>query len=363
MFEEEGFEIRPDYDRVNTIAAELEDSRACDATILLTHGDASVIATGLGDGSVIDLVLGGHTHKSILGETPWDMIYLEPSAKASAYTYAELWFTLEEESVRFERVANAHVVTVTDNISQLYDLPKNEEELDPQVFALSETAISAAESVNKEIGYITVDAVKYLNGQDNDGRDSTCGNWMASITARAVGADVGFINVGGIRTDLKIPKGQDRRYITAADLSAVFPFKNLIYCYEITYEDLLELLEYAVTGSGASLLSQMTGITCYYKDNKVESIVTDGGEAIYENGTWTVDPKETIRIALSEFIATTDRKEKDMSNPLISWNETDRLISTDVTDVEGALTVLTEEAAENDGYLYIDEGKHFVSLD
>lgn len=54
--------------------------------------------------------------------------------------------------------------------------------------------------------------------------------------------------------------------MTLSDLYTLFPFSNRIYCFELTYEELLKLLDYAMTESGAGLFSLMTGIDCYYTE-------------------------------------------------------------------------------------------------
>ena len=67
-----------------------------DATILLTHQEAGQGARGLGDNTVIDLVLGGHTHQSVNGTTDGDLRYMEPSCYGKAYAYSELAFQIED---------------------------------------------------------------------------------------------------------------------------------------------------------------------------------------------------------------------------------------------------------------------------
>ena len=68
-FSELGYEIREDYDALNELAASLESSGACYATILLSHAEAQPVANSLGANTVIDLVLGGHTHYNKVGKT------------------------------------------------------------------------------------------------------------------------------------------------------------------------------------------------------------------------------------------------------------------------------------------------------
>ena len=50
-----------------------------------------------------------------------------------------------------------------------------------------------------------------------------------------------------------------------------------------------------------------------------------------------------------------------MSNPLVAWGKTDRLISNDIVDVEGAFKVLDEESVENNWALTVNRTPYFVS--
>ncbi|MBR3036207.1 MAG: 5'-nucleotidase C-terminal domain-containing protein [Lachnospiraceae bacterium] len=182
---------------------------------------------------------------------------------------------------------------------------------------------------------------------------------MASIIARAVGAEVGFVNSGGIRTDLVITSGW-RRLLTVSDIYTMFPFNNRLYCYELTYEDFLTLLRYALTESGGSLLSRMTGIECYYIGEEVQAIVRDG-KAIYADNEWQGGWKDRkIRVGVSEFVATSNRVAGTMQNPLVAWSKTSRLISSDLIDAEGAFQVLDAESEANHWELSVDKTAYFV---
>ncbi len=44
----------------------------------------------------------------------------------------------------------------------------------------------------------------------------------------------------------------------------MYPFDNTIYLYELTYDEFITVLSYAMTEEGSGLLTNMTGIDCYY---------------------------------------------------------------------------------------------------
>jgi 5'-nucleotidase len=99
----------------------------------------------------------------------------------------------------------------------------------------------------------------YLDGVRENVRtkETNLGNLSADAARAATGADVAFVNGGGIRED--IPIGD----ITKGKVAAIFPFGNIIQVKKITGEDLLAMLEVSVKGypaaNGAFL--QVSGLT------------------------------------------------------------------------------------------------------
>lgn len=70
-------------------------------------------------------------------------------------------------------------------------------------------------------------------------RETAIGNFCADAYRAVSGADIAFLNGGGIRADL--PSGD----ITYADLIAVNPFGNTLCMVEITGRDIADALEFA----------------------------------------------------------------------------------------------------------------------
>ena len=358
QFVKKGYSINEDFDSLNALAADLETNQGCNATILLAHEDASSIASSVGENSVIDLVLGGHTHRNSSGKTSWGLTYLEPSGNAKAYCTADMAFSVNDDnSVSFEGVQNPFVVSTAQVTDQMTKEDANVGELDPDLVDLTDQVIDELDDILYEtVGYITRSAYRdeYLAGSGN--RASTYGNWVTSINRRNCQADVAFVNSGGMRTDMVIEEGQDRRYVTVGDIYNMFPFGNYMYTYLLTYEDLLEALNYSLTSLGKGLLSCMTGVKCYYTDQTVNAIVAPDGTLAYHAGVWTDGWKDQlITVVVDEYIATTNRVSDNMSNPFVAWNETDRLVDTFNIDNQGALRVLREESAAHDGLLSFDD--------
>ena len=363
QFSDLGYVIKPEYDYVNALARDLEADGRCDATILLTHDSPIDVAEGLGEDTPIDLLLGGHIHKAINGKTAQGLRYMEPSFAGKAYAYAELTFDCPQDQLVFRGVTNARICLTRTDEDKLMNSPANADELDAPIVQLTDEVVRAvSDFLSSEVGYITEPILRYEELPNSRERTSVFGNWVASIFARAVAADVGFMNSGGLRLDLSIDPDETKRTITLADLYKMFPSENIVCCYELTCEELLTALEYALTPAGDILLTDMVGVDCYFTDAGINALVTPKGEAIYVNGEWKEGWKDRkLRVALNEYIATTNRKRGDeMSNPFVAWYDTPRLIENSEADIDSAIRVLVREAAQNGGLLTADRAAHYI---
>ncbi len=363
MFTGAGYEIREDYGQLSALAETLKQEEKCDAVILLTHADAIRIAEQLPPDCAVEMVLGGHIHKSDLGENDYGIPYATPAGLGSAYCYAELVFEPDENGAPvLQKISGLRPVAADADRRKLYAGENNKDELNEKITAISDIAIGQLGDVlNRTIGYITVSSQRYAFFPESGERASTGGNWYTSLIARAAGAEVAFVNQHGMRTDLMIPAGQSRRDVTISDIYTMFPFNNKLYLFDITYEELLQVLEYSLTESGSSLFSTLTGIDCYYSDRTVNAIVKDG-ETYYENGVWLGNhDKDRVLVAASDYVCTTNRRDSGLNNPLWLWKNTEKLIDDEIADVDSVLKVLREEAAESGGELHIDTEPHFIN--
>ena len=93
----------------------------------------------------------------------------------------------------------------------------------------------------KETKKIAVDATKVTHTSDDEN------------------ADVDFVNSSGVRTYFTLG-GESQRNITRANVYEMFPFDNLVYVFELTYEDLLSVFKYSMTstGKGSGLMAGRT---------------------------------------------------------------------------------------------------------
>ena len=360
-FTGKGYSIREDYSIADELAATLESSGQCDATVLLIHGAADNAAGKLGEDSAIDLVLGGHSHQTMTGTSGTGIAYLQGGRYGEHFASASLKFSTDGTDVAFDGIVRSKISPVDSNRDRHAKAGQNAEDLEEDILAVSDYALEAtAEQTREVLGYITVSADTYTIA-GSAGRACTMANWMCDIIRRIGDADVAFVNGGGVRTIITLD-GQARKDITVANVYEMFPFANTTYVYSITYPELLKVLEYSLTDSGASLFTGMTGINCYFKGYSVTMLSKDG-EIIYQNGVWADDwGKRKLKLAVSEYLATNQRVDNytKLKNPLLEWNETSRLLSNDLIDNENAVRVLREEAAASGGHLFIDTATHFL---
>ena len=364
-----GFSVKEDYSIVSDLAARLEEAGECDATVLLTHCAAPEAANGLGRESAVDLVLGGHSHRTLSGRTDWGLPYLQGGRYCEHYAQAYLRFTVDGQgNVSFWKVDDLRTPAV-DASRDLHASPgQNSADLSEAIMAVSDEAIArSSDKLGEVIGYINVDATSYYI-PGSDGRAAVISNWMCDILRRIGQADVAFVNSGGVRTSISLD-GHPKRNITVANVYEMFPFDNLTYVYDLTYEELLKVFEYSMTSGGLALFSRVTGIDCAFTRTDYESYsvyavksLSKDGTVIYSDGRWTSGwASRPVRLAVSEYLATSERTDyyTGIPNPLIEWNGTSRLIANSLIDNENAVRVLESEADASGGLLYIDTEPHF----
>ena len=337
------FMISGSVSATESLAKSLKNSGQADAAILLAHEDAAELAGKLSSSSDFDLVCGGHSHFGQSGKSG-RTTYVQPGSQAIAYAYAQLSF----DSSKNVSVSNASVESVTNDKAHTYDTTANAAYLAPDVLELSHYYIDGVnEALTTELGYITTSVTGDAIGGNS--QSSTAGNWMTDLANRATGSKVSFTNTGGIRTSFYVNGG--KRTITKGDIYTIAPFGNLLYVYEVTYAQLLELLEY---GTYSGLKLRMSGIDCYYSGRSVTALVEDG-VCIYKDGKWLNGMQtEKIRVSANEFIATSS------GTPFYELNST-CLIDHTMVDNKSFIRVLEQERDNGDGFLYVDPNPHYIN--
>jgi 2',3'-cyclic-nucleotide 2'-phosphodiesterase (5'-nucleotidase family) len=183
VFKDCGFEIREDFDLLNTLARKLKKTEDCDAVILLSHSDVNDILPHLDSESNVDLILGGHMHVSDFGIAENGISYIQPIGNCEGMGYTELIFGTDASGKAvFLKTTEPTVVICPETEMVSEDGNENIELLDPELKRISDAALDSLQAVmGREIGRISVDVLNddYLEGSGN--RSSTGGRLMRML--------------------------------------------------------------------------------------------------------------------------------------------------------------------------------------
>lgn len=173
----------------------------------------------------INAVLDGHSHTVIDSET-----YLNKNGEE---------VILSQTGSKF---ANIGHLTINTDGSITTELISNYEEQDETVSEyIDSIKENSASLLNKVLAHSDIE----LSTKNADGirivrsRETSIGNFCTDAYRFVTGADIAFVNGGGVRKTL--PKGD----ITYADLINVHPFGNTVSCKKVTGQQILDALEHS----------------------------------------------------------------------------------------------------------------------
>ncbi len=183
---------------------------------------------------------------------------------------------------------------------------------DPTVTPIVAAATAAASQLGSaKVGDITADfnRARQTSGAENRGGESTLGNFVADAqlqATQAAGAEIAFMNPGGLRTDMKFassgPTDPDGN-LTFKEAAAVQPFANTLVTMKLTGAQLKQVLEEQWQPSAASRpflrLGVSKGLNYTYDPTAVAgSRITH----MFLNGV-EITPGESRTVAVNSFLA------------------------------------------------------------
>lgn len=347
------YEIREsDLTDLETQAKTLEQNGDADICVLLSHASAAGMSARLAGDTAFDMVLGGHTHVDAAknsSETT-GVPYVQTKNQVYSYGYADLCISTSGD-VTVEKAANETVYSSTTK-ANLYNTEVNAANLDSEVIKISDIAVEeVAPVMNVQLGTITEQVTK--GAIDGNSYSSTAGNFMTELMNAATGAKVSFTNGGGIRTEFTFDT--PTRMLTAGDVYTIAPFCNLLPTFNLTYDELIDLIEYAV-GSGSSLALRMGGATAYYKNGQVTTLFV-GDKLVYDNGEYQEGyaADDTIVVCTNEYVATS------AGTPFVSKTSIEASKGESaLIDNESYIAALKNEAERNSGEIYINTNATLV---
>ncbi|MFB6668130.1 bifunctional metallophosphatase/5'-nucleotidase [Streptomyces parvus] len=317
-----GLKFHDEVETINKYAREL-DRKGVKSIVALIHEGGAPASTsynydcdspGAGDGisgPIVDIAKGitpkvdalvtGHTHQAYVCTVP------DPSGKPRMVTSASSFGKLyTDTTLTYDRRTNDIVRTSVKSANHVVtrDQPKA-----PDMTRLIDRWNKlAAPIANKPQGWISAD----INGRGSTAPEKPLGNVIADAQLEGLapadkgGAEVAFMNPGGIRADLvhKASGSEGDGVVTYGEAFTVQPFTNMMNVVDLTGAQLVTALQQQVSGPNAAspkILQVSRGLTYTLDltksgaDRVVAGTIKLNGEAI--------DPARTYRVAMNEFLA------------------------------------------------------------
>ena len=265
----EMFEIKEDLAEFSKRVKEINIAEKPDATIVVAHCAADVVANALDPNDVL-LVMGGQTHKGVTGTADNGIFYMQAESEAQGYAHATLVFKTDG-TVKVEYLTYVSIVDVPE---ALYENSSNAENFDQDVLAISHAALDTiADQMNEALGYIdtSVEREGYISGPT-----TTAGNFITSLMleyTKSNGVVAAFHSGGGIGKDLVVTES-GMYQISAADIYAMTNLNYSLMIYELTAQELAQQI--AKGFANVEYGGQMSGFTFEYKNNGTDT------EPVYE---------------------------------------------------------------------------------
>ncbi|APS20675.1 MULTISPECIES: bifunctional metallophosphatase/5'-nucleotidase [Streptomyces] len=317
-----GLKFHDEVETINKYAREL-DRKGVKSIVALIHEGGAPASTsynydcdspGAGDGisgPIVDIAKGitpkvdalvtGHTHQAYVCTVP------DPSGKPRMVTSASSFGKLyTDTTLTYDRRTNDIVRTSVKSANHVVtrDQPKA-----PDMTRLIDRWNKlAAPIANKPQGWISAD----INGRGSTAPEKPLGNVIADAQLEGLapadkgGAEVAFMNPGGIRADLvhKASGSEGDGVVTYGEAFTVQPFTNMMNVVDLTGAQLVTALQQQVSGpneASPKILQVSKGLTYTLDLTKsgADRVVAD---TIKLNGE-AIDPARTYRVAMNEFLA------------------------------------------------------------
>ncbi|WP_230416021.1 ExeM/NucH family extracellular endonuclease [Micromonospora tarapacensis] len=311
-----GLTFRDPVVEANLVAGQLKDGNPdngeADVVVLLAHEGAAtehidspealandpVFGKFTRADATVDVIFSGHTHQPYAFEVPVPGTdKLRPIVQAEDYGKR-----LGKVTLTFDPEAGA-VTSADASLVDVVGAPQ-----DPAVAEIVAMAKErAAELGQQQLGEITADIRRaYTDGNEDRGKESVLGNFIADVQLAGTsdagrgGAQIAFMNPGGLRADLLY--GTDGT-VTYAEAFAVQPFANDMITRTYTGAQIKQVLEEQWQPAGASRpvlwLGVSDGFSYTYdpqaaQGSRITSMQLDGTP---------IEPAGSYRVTVNSFLA------------------------------------------------------------
>ncbi|MGW3833527.1 bifunctional metallophosphatase/5'-nucleotidase [Streptomyces microflavus] len=317
-----GLKFHDEVETINKYAREL-DRKGVKSIVALIHEGGAPASTsynydcdspGAGDGisgPIVDIAKGitpkvdalvtGHTHQAYVCTVP------DPAGKPRMVTSASSFGKLyTDTTLTYDRRTNDIVRTSVKSANHV--VTRDQPKATDMTRLIERWNKLAAPIANRPQGWISAD----INGRGSTAPEKPLGNVIADAQLEGLapadkgGAEVAFMNPGGIRADLvhKASGSEGDGIVTYGEAFTVQPFTNMMNVVDLTGAQLVTALQQQVSGSNEAspkILQVSKGLTYTLDLTKTGAarVVTD---TIKLNGA-AIDPAKTYRVAMNEFLA------------------------------------------------------------
>ncbi|MFJ8742283.1 bifunctional metallophosphatase/5'-nucleotidase [Embleya sp. NPDC127516] len=257
------------------------------------------IAKGLDP--AIDMVVTGHTHQAYSCNIPDPAG--NPRMVTSASSFGKVYTKIDATYDKRTRDIVRTSVKATNTVVRR-DTPKA-----PDLTSLlADWQKLAAPVSNRSIGYISGD----IRGRGATTPESPLGDVIADAQLEATapadkgGAQIAFMNPGGIRSDLQYAAAgsEGNGVVTYGEAFTVQPFTNMMQTLDLKGQAVLDLLAQQYTGGNAAspkVLQISKGLT-YTTDRSQTGAAKIVAGSVKLNGV-PIDPAATYKVSANEFLA------------------------------------------------------------
>lgn len=320
----EGWDFRDEAETANALVPILKEKYGVDAIVVLLHEGGSqtpppggidacagisgpIVAINDALDPAIDVMITGHTH------LPYNCVLTDPAGQprivTSAYSFGRV---VTEVDLVLDKRTNDVRRDLSNSTNHLVD--RTTLTPDPAITAvIAKWQPLFDVSGNTPVGTITENIVRGGNPPGSDrGVESPAGNLVADAqlwATSANGAQIAFMNPGGVRSDLTYPQssGEGDGVVTFGEAFTFQPFGNTLVTFPMTGAQIIDVLEEQCQPAGASRPFLALGVSSGFTYDLSRTIVAGACTSVTIsnaklNGV-ALDPAATYSVTVNNFLA------------------------------------------------------------
>lgn len=305
-----GLSFIDEADAANALVPELR-GRGVEAIVILIHEGGFTRQTAFDDAScpdftgpikdivarldpAIDVIVSGHTHRAYICRHADRLI---TSAGSEGRMVTDIDVTIDPVTKDVMHATARQLAAVNERLPNprpdKYPTLSKDARLTATVDLYN---AQAAPLAHREIGKITADITR----QPNASGECALGNLIADAqlaATRSAGAQIAFMNRGGIRADLRA----DHAVVTYNDVFSIHPFGNGLVTLSLTGEQIDALLEQQQWHPSDTMLQVSAGFHYEWDAAAPKGQRVDIGRIRLDGAP--IDPAHVYRVTVNEFLA------------------------------------------------------------